>query len=649
MCGIVGIFSSDGATVRADLRRMANQIRHRGPDSQGFWEDREAGVALAHCRLAIVDLSPAGHQPMQSPGSRFILTYNGEIYNHEILRKELESLGKRCWQGHSDTEVLLAGFELWGVRSTIQRTIGMFAFAVWDRVDRTLTLGRDRMGEKPLYYGEIGRDFVFGSELKPMREHPDFRGEVDRDVLALYMRHNYVPAPYCIYRGLRKLAPGCLLTVSARQRTPRIDRYWDAAATLVDGHREPFQGSFTEASQELECLLRHAISQQMMADVPLGAFLSGGVDSSAIVALMQGQCSRPVKTFTIGFEEEGFNEAEYAKSVAQHIGTDHTELYVRPSEAREVIPLLGNIYDEPFADSSQIPTCLVTRLARQHVTVALSGDAGDELFGGYNRYLFTERLWNKLSRMPQAFRTGIARSIMAVPSRWWEAGLRPLRGALKMNAPADKLLKAAGVLPSASLPELYRRLVSQWRNPELIVPGAHEPPTLLTSELRRFEHLAPAELMMALDLITYLPDDILVKVDRAAMAVSLETRVPLLDHRIVEFSGRLPLAYKVHGGQTKRILREVLFRHVPRRLIERPKMGFGVPVGVWMRGPLREWVEHLLAERRIADEGYFDAVRIRQVWREHQSGRRDWTPQLWTVLMFQSWLQGHGEVLKSRE
>lgn len=649
MCGILGIYSLGNSPSRADVRRMAQLIRHRGPDSEGYWQDPEAGIVLAHRRLAIVDLSPAGHQPMHSAGSRFVLTYNGEIYNHEELRQELNGLGTRAWQGHSDTEVLLAGFEAWGVRGTIERVIGMFAFAVWDRAERMLTLGRDRVGEKPLYYGEIGRDFVFTSELKPLREHPDFRGEVDRDVLALYLRHNYVPAPYCIYRGLKKLEPGCLLTVSADRRSPRIERYWDAAATLVDGRLDPSRLPFADASLELERLLRHAIGQQMMADVPLGAFLSGGVDSSTIVALMQAQSSRPVKTFTIGFDEKGFNEAEHAKSVARHLGTEHTELYVRPAEAREVIPLLPGIYDEPFADSSQIPTYLVAKLARQNVTVALSGDAGDELFGGYNRYLFTENLWSRLSRVPRPLRTGIARSVQAVPVNWWAAGLRPFAGLLKMNEPADKLLKAATVLASPSLPELYRHLVSQWRNPEQVVPGSREPATPLTADQSRFAGLSPAELMMALDLITYLPDDILVKVDRAAMAVSLETRVPLLDHRVVEFAGKLPLHYKVSGGETKRILRDVLFRHVPRSLIERPKMGFGVPVGAWLGGPLRDWAEQLLAPERISREGYFDTGCVQQAWREHLSGRRDWTAQLWTVLMFQSWLQDQGDVTKSRE
>ena len=569
MCGILGTLSRNGSASTADLRRMAGTIHHRGPDSQGFWQDAAQGIAFAHCRLAIVDLSPAGHQPMESVGGRFVLTYNGEIYNHAGLRAELEGETPRAWRGHSDTEVLLAGFERWGVRGTIERAVGMFALAVWDRSERQLVLARDRIGEKPLYYGDIGGEFVFASELKPLRAHPRFRGEVDRDVLALFLRHNYVPAPYCIYRGVRKLEPGCLLTIAAG-RAPHVERYWDAAETLIAGRRTPFAGSFADASSELERLLRDAIGQQMMADVPLGAFLSGGVDSSTIIALMQTQSTRPVKTFTIGFEEEGFNEAEHAKAVARHLGTEHTELYVRPAEAREVIPLLPSIYDEPFADSSQIPTYLVAKLARQHVTVALSGDAGDELFGGYNRYLFTQRLWGKLSATPRPLRAAIARSIEAVPARWWDALLQPLAGVLKTNAPADKLLKGAGVLAAPSLPALYHRLVSQWKNPEAIVLGAHEPVTPLTGDLQPFAKLSPAELMMALDLITYLPDDILVKVDRAAMAVSLETRVPLLDHRVVEFAGRLPLDYKVAAGETKRVLRDVLFRHVPRALIERP-------------------------------------------------------------------------------
>ncbi len=649
MCGIAGQLKNTGAanepSLLAECRRMADAIIHRGPDDQGFWADAETGVCLAHRRLAIVDLSPAGHQPMISPSGRYVMAFNGEIYNHHDLRHQLEANGQAPrWRGHSDTETLLAAFDVWGVETTLQRCIGMFAIALWDRKANALTLIRDRLGEKPLYYGWQGEGenaaFLFGSELKALRGHPQFGAKIDRNALALFLRHNYIPAPHSIYEGIRKLPPGCLLTVSLGQREPRITVYWSAIeSALVGASRERLSIEPNEAVDELESLLKSAVSQQMMADVPLGAFLSGGVDSSTIVALMQAQSSRPVKTFTIGFHETGYNEAEHAKAVARHLGTDHTELYVTPQEAMAVIPRLPAMFDEPFADSSQIPTFLVSELARRHVTVSLSGDAGDELFSGYTRYTATAGIWQKLSRLPLPLRRIAANSITTLSPGTWDALAVLLPSARLRHRFGDKLHKGAGVLASKTIDRLYHSLVSHWNDPAQVVLGGHEPETLLTGLRPKLTGLEPVERMMALDLVTYLPDDILAKVDRAAMAVSLESRVPLLDHRVVEFAWRLPQSLKLRDGVGKWVLRQVLYRHVPQSLIDRPKMGFGVPIDSWLRGPLREWAEALLDESRLRREGYFDPTLIRQKWAEHLNGRRNWAYHLWDVLMFQAWLE----------
>ncbi len=647
MCGLTGGLSpADFVRLQSAMPMMAAALAHRGPDDEGFWVDPERGVALGHRRLAIVDLSPKGHQPMVSPSNRWVIAFNGEIYNHRNLRKELGLADKvSAWRGHSDTETLLAGFDAWGVRATVERCIGMFAFAAWDRVEHVLTLGRDRLGEKPLYYGWQGGGeqecFLFGSELAALKRHPAFAAPIDRGALALYMRHNYVPAPYSIHQGINKLLPGHLLTVSARSREPRLERYWSIEKVAVDGVNSPFTGDDSAAVDGLEALLRDAVGQQMMADVPLGAFLSGGIDSSTIVALMQVQSSRPVRTFSIGFDEAGYNEAVHAKVLAAHLGTEHSELYVTPSQALEVIPRLPEIYSEPFADSSQIPTFLVSALAKQHVTVALSGDAGDELFGGYNRYVLTRNLWRGVSSIPRPMR-GVAAGMLRWPKvDTWNRLARPVRGmlpgALQMANLGDKAHKAAGVLDSASLDEIYLRLVSHW--PDGVVLGGDIHPTPLHGQRPMLEGLDPVQRMMALDAVTYLPGDILTKVDRAAMAVSLETRVPFLDHRVVEFAWRLPQALKFRDGKGKWILRQVLCRHVPQSLIERPKMGFGVPIDVWLRGPLREWAETLLHEDTLRQQGYLDPVLIRTRWQEHLSGRRNWQYHLWDVLMFQAWLE----------
>lgn len=629
------------------LARMTDTLTHRGPDDAGYWCDSPHGIALGHRRLSIIDLSPAGHQPMQSGAGRYVIVFNGEIYNHQRLRKELgASTGCPAWRGHSDTETLLAGFDAWGVQATIERAIGMFAFAVWDRQAATLTLGRDRIGEKPLYYGWQRRNgapvFLFGSELKALRRHPSFEHDIDRGSLALQLRHNCIPAPYSIYRGIAKLAPGCLLTISARQPEPRPRAYWQGIEHIVAGVTQPFNGTAPEAIDQLDRLLRDAVGGQMMSDVPLGAFLSGGVDSSTIVALMQAQSARPIKTFSIGFDEEGYDEAAYAKAVARHLGTDHTELYVTARQAQAVIPHLQAMYDEPFSDSSQIPTFLVAQLARQHVTVSLSGDAGDELFCGYNRYHVAARSWRAIGRMPLPLRKLAAGAICGISVESWNrmaATLAPwLPRSLRFSNTGDKLHKGAKVLRSATLDALYLGLVSHWDDPASVVAGGAEPPTFLTGNAPSLSGLDGVQRMMALDLLTYLPDDILVKVDRAAMHVSLETRIPFLDHRVVEFAWRLPQSMKLRDGMSKWALRQVLYRYVPPSLIERPKMGFGVPIGSWLRGPLRDWAEDLLDPARLHREGYVDAVQLRTKWQEHLSGRRNWQYHLWDVLMFQSWL-----------
>lgn len=649
MCGFVGFLSegqwSRDETASVLLARMANAIVHRGPDSAGYWRD-ETGIALGHRRLSILDLSPAGHQPMHSVCGRYVLAFNGEIYNHLDLRRELEGASAiSSWRGHSDTETLLAGFVSWGIRATVERCIGMFALAVWDKKERQLTLVRDRLGEKPLYYGWQGSGadacLLFGSDLAALKAHPAFAAGINRDALALYMRHNAIAAPYSIYQGINKLPPGYLLTVSLAQREPKLEQYWSLPQVAVNGVASPFAGSVADAVDTLEVLLRNAVRQQMVADVPLGAFLSGGIDSSTVVALMQAQSQRPVKTFTIGFNEKGYNEAVHAKAVAQHLGTDHTELYVTPQQALDVIPRLPSLYSEPFSDSSQIPTFLVSQLARQHVTVSLSGDAGDELFGGYNRYVLTRNLWDRISRLPQPLRRIVAATIRSLSPRALNAIIRPMQSllppSLRMANMGDKLHKGASVLGASNVDELYLMLVTHWQ-PDDLVLGATEPLTCLRGKPLTLAGLDDVQRMMALDAITYLPDDILVKVDRAAMGVSLETRVPFLDHRVVEFAWQLPQHAKLRDGVGKWALREVLYRHVPKDLIERPKMGFGVPIDSWLRGALRDWAEDLLDESRMRQQGYFNPIPIRQKWAEHLSGQRNWQHHLWDVLMFQAWL-----------
>jgi len=659
MCGLAGFLglgALDNQNISLVLQIMGDAIRHRGPDDGGIWCDIDAGIGLSHRRLSIVDLSSAGHQPMVSAGGRYVIAFNGEIYNHLELRKELDQVAQPSptqhfspearnagWRGHSDTETLLAGIEAWGLEATLKKTIGMFAIALWDSQSRTLSLARDRLGEKPLYYGWQGvgneRVFLFGSELKALKSHPAFTAEVDRGALCLFLQHNYIPAPYSIYQGISKLEAGCLLSVSLARPDQKISKYWDASEVARAGVNQSFSGTAEEAVNELEVLVKDAVRLQMMADVPLGAFLSGGIDSSTVVALMQNQSSRAVKTFTIGFNESSYNEAVHAKAVAQHLGTEHTELYVSPQEAMDVIPRLPDLYCEPFSDSSQIPTFLVNQLAKQHVTVSLSGDAGDELFCGYSRYQLTEKLWGKMSFLPVPFRAFLEKGITSLSPAAWDSLASIIPGARRYASLGDKLHKGAGVLTSSTVDELYLRLVSHQRNPEDWVIDGKLPPTRLTGLRPQLSGLNAVERMMALDMLTYLPDDILVKVDRAAMGVSLESRVPFLDHRVVEFSWALPLEYKLREGKTKWPLRQVLYRHIPQKLIDRPKMGFGVPLNDWLRGPLRDWADGLLDEGRLRRDGYFHPAPIRKLWSEHLSGHRNWMAQLWNVLMFQAWLE----------
>lgn len=625
MCGFSGFYSPQRPIKSSTeiLTAMADEIRHRGPDDDGVWVSESETVGFSHRRLAIVDLSPAGHQPMMSACKRFVIVFNGEIYNHLELRALLESQNKALiWNGHSDTETLLACFGLWGIEETLKATVGMFALALWDKQEKKLTLARDRLGEKPLYWGWSGRTLLFGSELKALKTHPEFTAEVNRDALALLLQFNSIPAPYSIYKGIEKLPAGSYVQISAKDTrdSVRVIPYWSLQSVMESGLDNPFLGTAGEAVTELENRLSHSVSEQMLADVPLGAFLSGGVDSSAVVALMQKLSSRPVKTFAIGFDEPGYNEAVYAKEVAEHLGTEHTELYVNAQDALAVIPKLPHIYCEPFADSSQIPTYLVMQMAKQHVTVALSGDAGDELFGGYTPYQFAPKVWKAVHILPLALRKLAVTILGAVPT-------------------PQKLEKLLTVLPAKNRADFYRLLMTHWQDPLEVVKGATLPNTVISSpsswvKTDSFEHW-----MMAVDASQYMMDDILVKVDRAAMASSLETRVPMLDHRVVEFAWQLPLEYKICDGVGKWALREVLYKHVPKALIERPKKGFSIPLAQWLRGPLREWAEGLLNEQRLQQEGYFHPAPIRKLWAEHVSGKSDYALKLWGVLMFQAWLE----------
>jgi asparagine synthase (glutamine-hydrolysing) len=657
MCGFTGALCSIAKKdLEQSIRNMTETIHHRGPDDVGVWADESVGIALGHRRLSIVDLSSAGHQPMHSSCDRFVIVFNGEIYNHLDLRNQLSVDSRQHqWKGHSDTETLLACFEAWGIEQTLAKTVGMFALALWDKQERKLYLTRDRLGEKPLYYGWVDGAFVFGSELKALRAYPGFNNAISRDALSLYLQYNYVPTPHSIYENIYKLTPGCCLSLTAAavvtslSVAPAVDgeydgltlhRWWSLGEAVESGSKHIIKNE-DDAIEGIDTRLRESIRLQSIADVPLGAFLSGGVDSSAIVALMQSEAVSPVKTFTIGFSESEHNEAVYAKKVAKHLGTEHTELYLSSSDALDVIPRLPDLYDEPFADSSQIPTFLVSQMAKQHVTVALSGDGGDELFGGYNRYLWSRRIWDKFSWLPFAARTALGKLMLSQPAGRIDHLAQFLFRLVSrdgVNLLGEKVHKVAELLLRArSMDDLYRSVIVTWKLP-LPVVGA-EVGDLFAEFMSIPEFASVEERMMYFDTLSYLPNDILCKVDRAAMGVSLETRVPFLDHRVVEYAWQLPLSMKIKDGQGKWLLRQLLYKHVPKTLIERPKQGFAIPLAEWLRGPLRDWAEVLLDEQRLRQEGYFDPDPILYRWNEYQAGRGNWQHHLWSVLMFQAWLE----------
>jgi asparagine synthase (glutamine-hydrolysing) len=650
LCGIAGFCSKKNNIVITDtIRSMSNKIEHRGPDDEGFWIDKNFGVALGHRRLSIIDLSPAGHQPMVSHSGRYVIAYNGEVYNYQDILNDMtghtkKTISSLSFKGSSDTEIILEAIELFGLEGAVKSFAGMFAFALYDRKEKKIHLVRDRAGEKPLYYGFVNSAFVFASELKAIRTFPGFKDEIDRDVLSLYFRHNYIPAPYSIYKDIYKLTPASILTMDINTLgEPEITTYWSALDIAQGGVSNRFTGSEAEAVKQLEVLLRQSIRGQMISDVPLGAFLSGGIDSSLIVSLMQTECSRPVKTFTIGFNEKEFNEAVEAKKVAAHLGTEHTELYVSPEEARSVIPKLPELYDEPFSDSSQIPTFLVSKLAREHVAVSLSGDGGDELFGGYPRYFETQRRWSKIDWIPQGARRFAAKTAVSISPGSWDKFYHALSFALpskyKNKLLGEKVHKLARVLASKNALSIYDDYIIHWQDSGALVMGSHKLSTILDMSVDSLAFDDQRSFMMYLDLVTYLPDCILAKVDRAAMGVSLETRVPYLDYRVMEFAWELPLPMKFKNGKGKWILREILYKYVPKEMIERPKMGFGVPIGDWMRGPLKDWTESLVNESRLKNEGYLNPDLVSRMWNEHLSGTINWQFNLWDVLMFEAWLE----------
>ena len=653
MCGFAGFFSNREVAGEENrnviLNRMGDAISHRGPDDSGIWNNPEKTLGIVHRRLSIIDLSDAGKQPMESVSGRFIIAFNGEIYNHQLLRKQIQQtqFSENNWRGYSDTEVLLICIELWGLEKTLQKIVGMFAFVLLDKKEGELYLVRDRIGEKPIYYGFQKNTFLFGSELKAIKEHPDFQNIIDRNSITLQLRYSCIPAPYSIYKGIRKLLPGTFIRISVANEKQSLNNlpkpipYWSLKDVVVAGRENPFLGSDIEAVDTLDNLLNQSIQQQMVADVPVGAFLSGGIDSTSVVAIMQAQSSRPIQTFTIGSDVQNYNEAIHAKSIAKYLGTDHSELYVSSQDALNVIPYLPTLYDEPFSDFSQIPTFLISKLASKKVTVSLSGDAGDELFGGYNRYIGTSQWWERINKIPYWLRVFLSSSILSISPKKWDSfekvATKIIPRQLSSGGFGNNLQKIGSVLSVKDSKSLHHHFVSNWSFPEEVVINGIEP--ILPAINTEFYLDNVVSQMMAIDTLNYLPDDILVKLDRAAMSVSLETRIPFLDHRVLEFAWTLPLSMKVRSGQGKWVLRQVLNKYVPNKLVDKPKMGFSLPVDNWLRGPLKDWAEDLLDEKRLIREGYFHPAPIRQKWLEHKSGKHNWQHHLWDVLIFQSWLQ----------
>lgn len=639
MCGIAGYLGEVKHPIDC-LTKMADAISHRGPDNKGVWSDHNPSIGFAHSRLSILDLSSAGNQPMHSSSGNYVIIFNGEIYNHKSLRSELELINQRNWLGHSDTETLLAAIEEWGLKKTLVKAKGMFAIALWDKSSNKLSLACDRIGEKPLYYGWVNNQFVFSSELKSIKVFPEFNNRIDTNSLALFLRFNSIPAPYSIYKDIFKLEPGQIVEINSQSSKLEKYKFWSLEEVYKNGSENKFRGSSVQAINQLENILSEAVSSQMQSDVPLGAFLSGGIDSSTIVALMQSYSSSQVNTFTIGFNSKEFDESKHAEMVANHLGTNHFNKFVTEKDALDVIPNLPDIYDEPFADSSQIPTYLVSKFAKEKVTVALSGDAGDELFGGYNRYIFSQKMFKNISKTPDSIKKLMSKIMFSISEENWNFILGRLMRNQYSNI-GHKIHKTANIVSSKSIRDLHFKLISQIQNPSDWLKDSNEYESVFNDNEDRFKELDSVEIMMAYDLISYLPTDILTKVDRAAMSVSLETRVPFLDPDVIQFSASIPMKFKIRNGVTKWLLREVLYKHVPKDLIERPKMGFAVPLAEWLRGPLKDWAESLLDEKRLHQEGFFNVEFVRDKWSEHISGRRNWSHQLWNVLMFQAWLENN--------